>query len=169
MFFLCCLFGFARCPQFELWTPLAGDIAQDGQAVRQSATTLDRWPQHGLHEPSTGWCHPDLKEMPYVSVCLWLLSWCWKRLQDPPKMTGHFQIAWGNRRDSPKNGKHMDTHSSRQDGNDRIVPSLIRTSGKNRYKTGGFPVKLQDDEVWKPSKKKSPQYDAGCWRFFYKE
>lgn len=31
---------------------------------------------------------------------------------------------------------------------------------KNRYKLVDYPMKPQDDEVWKPSKK-IPQYDAG--------
>ncbi len=61
--FFCSFLVAVGVPQFEPWIS-AGDIAQDGQAVRQSATTLDRWPQHGLHEPSTGRCHPDLKNMP---------------------------------------------------------------------------------------------------------
>ena len=154
MFFLCCLFGFARCPQFELWTPIAGDIAQDGQAVRQSATTLDRWPQHGLHEPSTGWCHPDLKEMPYVSVCLWLLSWCWKTFAGSSQNDGTLSNSLGKLGGLIQNGNIWPPiHLDGMEMNCTISDPEVRE--KNRYKLLDFPMKPQDDEIWKPSKKKS--------------
>lgn len=114
------------------------------EILRKTAKQLDKAQQRLTGGRSTDYMNHrqagatlTWKKCHMSSVCLWLLSWCWKRLQDPPKMRGRFQIGWGNRRTHPE-WKHMDTHSSRQDGNDRIVPSLIRNLEKKSVQTGGF-------------------------------